>query len=471
LGALSPASLAVLPGVLSSTRAGWTDHDTRLVACALSAVVGIVVLIAVAKVHPFIALIAGSLWLGISAGLPAEETLSAFEKGVGETLGSVGVVVALGTMFGKLLADSGGADRVVSVILARAGPRGVPWAMALAAMVIGVPIFFEVGVVLLMPMILLFARKTGGSVLRVGIPALAGLSVLHGLVPPHPGPLIAAATLQADLGKTLAYGLVVALPTLVIAGPLFGELVARRIRPQPPAQLVDELVRASTANAPGFAVTIATILLPVALMLARTVVDLSGATGLARTVGGFVGRPVVAMLVSVATAMFTFGYARGAGLRKVGVMLGEGLVPIGAIVMIIGAGGGFKQTLVASGLGDAIGKAAHGSHLPPLLLGWLVAVAIRVATGSATVATITASGMMAPLALATADVGGNHAPLLALAIGAGSLFFSHVNDAGFWLVKEYFGMSVDETLRSWSAMETLISVVAILGILGLSAIL
>jgi GntP family gluconate:H+ symporter len=446
----------------------WSPHDTRLVLCALSAIAGIVALIGAGKVHPFIALMLASAWLGATAGLPTDSVVSSFEKGVGDTLGSVGLVIALGTMFGRLLADSGGADTIVSAILARAGPRGAPWAMAFAATLIGVPIFFEVGVVLLMPMVLLLARKTGGSALRVGIPALAGLSVLHGLLPPHPGPLIAASALHADLGLTFVLGLVVAVPTLVVAGPLFGERVARRIHPDPPASLVDDLARASTAQAPGFAVSLATLLLPVALMLLRTAVDLAGATGPLRSAALVVGQPVVAMLASVLVAMVTFGYRRGKSARQVGALLGDSLGPVAAIVFIIGAGGGFKQTLVSSGIGDTLGKAAESTGLPPLLLGWLVAAAIRVATGSATVATVTASGVMAPIALGLHGAG---APLLALSIGAGSLFLSHVNDAGFWLVKEYFGMTVAETLRSWSVMETLISVVALGGLLLLHAVL
>jgi GntP family gluconate:H+ symporter len=419
-------------------------------------------------VHPFIALMLASGWLGASAGLPAAGVVSAFEKGVGDTLGGVGLVIALGTMLGRLMAESGAADTVVSAMLARAGPRGAPWAMACAATLIGVPIFFEVGVVLLMPMVLLLARKTGGSVLRVGIPALAGLSVLHGLLPPHPGPLIAATTLHADLGRMFALGLVVAIPTLVLAGPVFGGFIARRIEPTPPQSLVDDLARASAGRPPGFAVSVATLLLPVALMLLRTGVDLTGATGAVRSAALVLGHPAVAMLASVLVAMATFGYRCGKNARQVGALLGESLAPVAAIVFIIGAGGGFKQTLVASGIGDTLAKAAASTGLPPLLMGWLVAAAIRVATGSATVATVTASGMMAPLA---STLHGAGAPLLALSIGAGSLFLSHVNDAGFWLVKEYFGMSVAETLRSWSVMETLISVVALAALLALRAVL
>ena len=449
--------------------ATWNDQDTRLIACALSGVFGIVVLITLAKVHPFLALMLGSGWTGLTAGLPAQQALSAFEKGAGDTLANVGVVVALGAMFGKLLADSGGAERVVSVILGRAGRRGVPWAIAVAAMLIGIPIFFEVGVVLLMPIVLLLARKTGGSVLRVGIPALAGLSVLHGLIPPHPGPLMATAMLKADLGETMAYGLLVAVPTVVIAGPLFGALISRRLELHAPAQPPTEPASATRqARSPSFAVTLAMLLLPVALMLTRAVVDLAGLHGRLPAIGRLLGDPLVAMLVTVLAATFPFGYARGASLLEVGRLLGDSLAPASGIILIIGAGGGFKQTLVSTGIGDTIGKVAQNSDLPPLLLAWLIAAAIRVATGSATVATLTAAGLMASIAPTIPSVS---LPLMALSIGAGSLFFSHVNDAGFWLVKEYFGMSVGETLKSWSAMETIISVVGMSFILALNAML
>jgi GntP family gluconate:H+ symporter len=339
--------------------------------------------------------------------------------------------------------------------------------MTLIAMLLGIPLFFEVGVVLLMPVILLMSRRSGASIVRVGIPALAGLSVMHGLVPPHPGPLIAVAALDADLGHTIGFGLLLAIPTVIVAGPLFGSWVGRRVNPEPPEGLVDQLARpreAPPAGAPGFGLTLATILLPVVLMLGRSVADLAlpKSSG-ARSWIDFFGDPLLALLASVLVAMFTFGYLRGFTRKHVESVLASSLGPIAGIVMIIGAGGGFKQMLIAGGIGNAIGKAAAGSAVSPLLLGWLIAVGIRLATGSATVATVTASGLMAPILKALP--GATSAPLVALAIGAGSLFFSHVNDAGFWLVKEYFGMTVGETIKTWSTMETILSVVGLVAVL------
>ncbi|HZU84955.1 MAG TPA: gluconate:H+ symporter [Polyangiaceae bacterium] len=453
--------LALAPG-------GASGHDLWLLGCAAAGIAGIVVLVTVAEIHPFIALIAGSAWVGLSAGAPAEDVVATFQRGVGETLGGVGVVVALGTMLGKLVAESGAADRIVSVVVARAGARGLPWAMALVAMLVGMPMFFEVGLVLLMPVIAVMSRRTGASILRVGIPALAALSVCHGLVPPHPGPLIAAAALHADVGHTILVGLIVAVPTVALAGPLFGAWCARRMDPRPPATLVDELSRREQdGEPPPFGVALATILLPVALMVARSGVEVAGARGRPPwSVVAALGHPVSAMALSVVVAMWTLARSRGTTPRALRDMLAGSLAPIAGMLMIIGAGGGFKQTLVDSGVGAAMAHAAQRSNAPGLVLGWLIAAVIRVATGSATVATVTASGIMAPLAAGLPPAG---APLLALSIGSGSLFFSHVNDAGFWLVKECFGMSVGETVRSWSTMETIISVVALACVLLLAA--
>jgi GntP family gluconate:H+ symporter len=440
----------------------WTGHDTWLVVAALAGIAMIVVLITAFKVHAFLAMIIGSGVVGLASGLRAPEVIKQFEAGFGSTLGSVGILVGLGTMLGRLLADSGGADRIVTTILGWAGDRRLPWAMTLIAMIIGIPLFFEVGVVLIMPVILLMTRRSGGSIVRVGIPALAGLSVIHGLVPPHPGPLIAVDALKADLGQTMALGLLVAIPTVIIAGPVFGAWIGARVRPEPPAELARQFARGpgdALERAPSFAVTLGTVLLPVVLMLGKALGDiLLDKTAAARAAVDFIGAPLIALLISVIVAMFSFGYLRGFSRKAVSDLLGSSLAPIAGIVLIIGAGGGFKQMLIASGVGDVVGKAAAGSSISPLLLGWLIAVGIRVATGSATVATVTASGLMAPIA---AGVPGLNLPLLALAIGAGSLFFSHVNDAGFWLVKEYFGMTVGQTIKTWSLMETLLSVVGL----------
>ena len=443
----------------------WTGHDSALLAIAGGATLGLVLLIAVVRLHPLIALVIASLALGLGSGLAPESAALAFQKGFGDTLGNVGVVLGLGAMLGRLMAESGAANRIVAIVVGRAPPRAVPWAMAGAALVIGIPMFFEIGVVLLMPMMLAAARRSGGSLLRVGIPALAALSVLHGLLPPHPAPLLCAGVLHADLGATMGLGLLVALPTAALAGPVFGTWIGRRIDPHPPEALAGP-VPSSNAGATGSSagVAFATIALPVVLMVGRTVVALTGARGPLAHAASFVGHPIVAMLTAVVASGFAFSRARGVGARRVAAIVGESLGPIGAIVMIIGAGGGFKQMLIDSGVGGAVAKAAQGSSMSPLLLAWLVAATIRVATGSATVATVSASGIIAPIvsSASSAESLGHASPaLLTLAIGAGSLFFSHVNDAGFWLVKECFGMSVGETVRSWSAMETIVSVFAL----------
>ncbi len=439
-----------------------TPHDSTLLAIAGAAIVGLALLVAVAGFHPLVALIVASLVLGLGAGVPPEATAAAFQKGFGETLGSVGAVLGLGAVLGRLMAESGAADRIVAAATRHTPPRAVPWAMAGAAFVVGVPTFFEVGVVLLLPMILAASRRAGGSVLRVAIPALAALSVLHGLLPPHPAPLLCAAAFHADLGATMALGLLVALPTAAIAGPLFGLWIARRIAPHPPDALATGTHSDSSGARGSAAVAWASIALPVGLMAARSVATLTGAQGQAALVAKFVGHPLVAMLVSVVVAGSAFAGGRGAGGRAVTELVGESLASIGGVVMIIGAGGGFKQTLVESGVGATIAKAAQAASLSPLVLAWTVSAMIRLATGSATVATVTASGILAPVLPALDHTS---PALLTLAVGAGSVFFSHVNDAGFWLVKECFGMTVGETLRSWSLMETLVSVVALAGVL------
>ncbi|WP_329051749.1 GntP family permease [Amycolatopsis sp. NBC_01488] len=448
--------------------AAWTGHDTRLITATVVAIAVIVVLITKVKLHPFLSLVLGSLVLGLAAGMPITNLIKSFSGGVGSTVASVGILIALGAMLGKLLADSGGADQIVDTVLGKARGAALPWAMALVAALIGLPMFFEIGLVMLIPVVLLAAKRTGKPLMLLGIPAVAGLSVLHGLVPPHPGPLAAAGALNANVGITLAFGLLVGIPTLVVAGPLFARVAARLVPDaEPPERLIPE--RADTDKPrPSFAATLTTVLLPVVLMLAKALSDiLLAKDSQARKILDFVGDPLIALLAAVLVGMVLLGRPAGLDRARLSTVVGESLGPIAGIMLIVGAGGGFKQTLVDAGVGDVITGLAKDAHLSPLLLGWLVAVAIRLATGSATVATVSAAGIVAPLA---AGMDPSHSALLVLAIGAGSLFFSHVNDAGFWLVKEYFGLSVGQTLKTWSVMETLISVVAIALILPLSLV-
>ncbi|MFS0717191.1 gluconate:H+ symporter [Arthrobacter sp. 1P04PC] len=443
----------------------WSGHDTQLLVVAAVGIALIVVLIAKFKLHPFLALVLGSAFVGLASGVELAKIISNFEDGVGGVLKEVGLLIALGAMLGKLLADSGGANRVVDTLLAKATGNRVVWSITLVAVIIGLPMFFEIGLVLLLPVIVLVTQRSKMPLMRIAIPALAGLSVLHGLVPPHPGPLIAISAVKAELGTTLALGLLVAVPTVIICGPLFARLAARWVPVGAPevAGGIDTRNGADLEGVkrqPSFLVTLLTIIFPVVLMLLKAVVDIvwpdPKTAPAARVFFDFVGQPLVAMTLAVLLAIVTFGYAVGFTGNKITTKIGASLGPIAAILLIVGAGGGFKQTLIGAGVGDAVKKWAEGANMSVLVLGFIVAVALRLATGSATVATVTAAGIVGPLASSLTPT---HAALLALAIGAGSLFLSHVNDAGFWLVKELFGLSVGQTFKTWSVMETLISVV------------
>ena len=484
--------------VLVAAAVNHTANSSQLVIAALLGIATVVVLIVWLKVHPFVSLILGSAVLGVVAGVSAGWTSSpASRPGSARPPAASVCSSRLGAMIGGLLTHSGGADRIVNRIVDRVSPRALPWAMGGVAALIGIPLFFEIGVVLLIPVVLLVARRSDQPVLRVGIPALAGLSVLHGFVPPHPGPLVAIANLHADLGLVLIFGLIVAIPAVIIAGPVFGSFISQRVAIAHPAPLVTAGVggretgstgmgpdddrdlglgqpqEAGTVEGPhrqpALGATVLTILLPIVLMLIRAVVDLTvddPKNGLQK-VTDVLGTPSVALLIGLIIAMFTLGTAVGFGREQISGITGGALPAIAGILLIVAAGGGFKQLLVDSGIGDLIAKWAEDANFSPLVLGWLVAVGIRLATGSATVATITAAGIVAPLA---AGLDRPTVALLALAVGAGSLFFSHVNDAGFWLVKEYFGMTVGETFKSWSVMETIISIVGLAGVLILNLV-
>ncbi|MFD4989361.1 gluconate:H+ symporter [Streptomyces sp. NPDC058374] len=444
--------------------------NAQLGIAVLAGIAVIVLLITKFKVHAFLALTIGSLALGALAGAPLDKAITSFTAGLGSTVAGVGVLIALGAILGKLLADSGGADQIVDTILARASGRAMPWAMVLIASVIGLPLFFEVGIVLLIPVVLMVAKRGNYSLMKIGIPALAGLSVMHGLIPPHPGPLVAIDAIGANLGITLALGVVVAIPTVIIAGPVFGKYAARWVDVPAPEKMIPERATDETDRRPSFAATLATVLLPVVLMLAKALVDIvvdNPEAGVQR-VFDVIGSPMIALLAAVIVGMFTLGRAAGFTKGRLSTTVEKSLAPIAGVLLIVGAGGGFKQTLIDVGIGQMILDFSESWAIPTLLLAWLIAVAIRLATGSATVATISAAGLVAPLA---ADMSASHMALLVLAIGAGSLFFSHVNDAGFWLVKEYFGLNVGQTIKTWSVMETIISVVSLIFVLLLSLVL
>jgi GntP family gluconate:H+ symporter len=445
-----------------------TAAPGRLITAALIGIALIIVLITWGKLHPFLALTVGALTTGLVAGMNTVDTVASFTAGVGSTMGGVGVLIALGAIYGKLLADSGGADRIVDTLVSRATPRSLPWIMGLIGAIIGLPMFFEVGLVLLVPVIILVARRSGVALMKIAIPTLAGLSAMHGLVPPHPGPLAAIDALGANLGLTLAFGVIVAIPAVIIAGPLFAPFAAKWVNVPVPALFESAEDEGDTLrHRPSFAATLASILLPVVLMLLKAFADIvaPGSEDLWKVVLDFLGTPVIALLLAVIVGFVVLGRPGGFDRARLNSVVGSSLGPVAGILLIVGAGGGFKQVLVDTGIGEVIASFVSGSSVSVLILAWLVAVVIRVATGSATVATITAAGILQPL---TETLDAPMVSLLVLAIGAGSVFFSHVNDAGFWLIKEYFGLSIAQTLKSWTVLECLISVVGLIGVLAIS---
>jgi GntP family gluconate:H+ symporter len=437
-------------------------------------ILALIVLIARLRLNPFISVTLVSVGLALLAGMPAPEILPAYEQGVGKTLGHIALIVALGTMLGKMMAESGGAERIARTLIARFGPKNVHWAMMLIAFCIGLPIFFEVGFVLLIPIALNVARRTGVPLLLVGLPMVAGLSVVHGLVPPHPAAMLAVHAYGADVGRTVFYALLVGLPTAALAGPVFARFVVPRVtlpahNPMEAALLDEGHSRIPDDQLPGFGITLATLLLPVLLMLLGGWADQIATPGSPLNHGlRFIGHSVVALLLATLMSFITLGLLRGFNRDQILKFSQECLAPTAAITLLVGAGGGLNGILVHTGVASEIIGLSQRFDLSPLLMGWTMAALMRIATGSATVAMTTASGIVAPIAAA---MGYAHPELLVLATGAGSVVLSHVNDGGFWLVKEYFNMSVAQTFKTWTVLETLISVTALLLVVGLSMVL
>ncbi|WP_233832077.1 GntT/GntP/DsdX family permease [Paraburkholderia sp. ZP32-5] len=457
-------------------------HGSMLLIYALIAIALLILMITRFKVYPFLVLIIVSLLLGLVAGMPMQTIVKSFETGNGNTLGHIAIVVGLGTMLGKMMAESGGAERVATTLINWFGEKHIHWAMMVVAIIVGLPVFFEVGFVLLIPIAFNVAKRTNKSLLLVGLPMVAGLSVVHGLIPPHPAALLAVQAYHADIGKTIAYGLIVGIPCAIVAGPLFALLVSRHIQLPKENALAAQFLGSDANNGngakaatpkrelPSFGITLVTILLPVVLMLVGSWADLVfEPKTLPNDLLRFFGNTDVALLTAVLVSFWTFGASRGFNREQIQKFCGECLAPIAGITLIVGAGGGFGRVLMDSGISKEITNVATALHMSPLLFGWLVAAMIRLATGSATVAMTTACGIVAPIALA----GGVQVKpeLMVLATGSGSLIFSHVNDGGFWLIKEYFGMTVGQTFKTWSLLETIISLLGLALTFALAAVL
>ncbi|MGA2998510.1 GntP family permease [Bradyrhizobium sp.] len=448
-----------------------TESDIQLLLTALGGVALLVTLIVTRiRLHPLIALLVVSLAVGIAAGMDIGSIAGATVDGAGRTLGVVGIVIALGAMLGKILADSGVTEAIADSILSRSSDNRLPWAMAFAAFIVGIPMFFEVGLVVLLPLIFSVARKLeskgtvkGSPYVLIGVPVIAALASLHGMVPPHPGPLTAIATLKTSVGPTMVYGFIAAIPAIVLAGPIYARFISPRMSVRPDQGLLDQFT-SSGAGASGttrapIGIGILAVLMPAILMLANTLGEtllLKGSWG--AKVTAFLGDPLIAMLAGVLFASITLVYLRGGSTEKLRDSLGASLKPIAGILLIIAGGGAFQQILVKAKVGDAIVHLTQHFSLPPLLLGWLIAMLLSVSTGSATVGIVGAAGLLAPLA--TADPSLN-LPLLALAIGSGSLFFNYANHAGFWLVKESFGMTMGEATKTISVVQSIVALVGL----------
>jgi GntP family gluconate:H+ symporter len=427
----------------------------------------VVILITWMRMPAFLALATGSLGVGLAARMPLADIPRAFQSGVGDTLGFVAMVIGLGTIIGKLLAESGGAVVVSSALIRTLGERRLDWALLLSGFIIGLPVFFQVGLVLLAPVMFTLSRQTGTPLLQLGLPLVAGLSTAHGLVPPHPGPLAAIERLGADPGLTLLYSLIVGLPVAVLSGPPFGRFISRRVHAEPGA-MAEQLAGASTSlRAPSLGVTLLTILMPVLLMLAASLAHATLPDSRMRSALELAGTPLMAMMLSTLLALYTFGRACGFDRVRILMFAEESLPPIASVLLVVGAGGGFGRVLDIAGVDTAIAQAMGGLRLSPLVLGWVIACVLRLSVGSATVAVVTAASIIAPIAAAMPGV---NRELMVVAIGAGSLIAGHVNDGGFWLVKEYLNMTVPQTLGTWTVLETIIAIAGLAGVLALALV-
>ena len=426
------------------------------------AILALVLLVAWGKVHPFLAFILVSAGAALALGMPPADVAGAVRKGIGAALGNLAIVIVAGAMLGKLVVESGAAQRIAQGLVAVCGERRMAWAMAATGFIVGIPLFYGVGFVLLVPIIFACIGRYRLPPLVVAMPALAAMSVAHGLLPPHPAPTALVAAFKADLGKTLLYGLVVAVPSLIIAGPLFSRFLAAV--PAAPLEGFQGKMLAPD-KLPGTAVSIFTALLPAVLLVIATMLQWRVPPDTqAASVVKFLADPDLVMILTLGLAAVTLGTMRGKTIPEVMGTYTAAINDVASILLMIGGSGAFKEVLVQTGVDKAIAASLGVLPLEPLILAWLVTASIRVCVGSATVAGLTAAGLLAPIV----EAGGVDPNLMVLAIGAGSLALSHVNDGAFWMFKEYFQVSLVDTLKTWTVMETIVSVVGLIGVLVLS---
>lgn len=424
-------------------------------------IIGIVLLILLitwAKFNPFLSFIIVSIVIGLLNGMNMIAIMDSLQKGMGDLLGSIIVILGLGAMLGKLVADSGAAQKIATSLMNAFGKKYLMWALVLTAFIVGIPLFYNVGFVLMVPLIITLSRKYNIPAVFIGVPMLAALSVTHGYLPPHPSPTALVSQYHADLGITMLYGFLVAVPAIIIAGPVFA-LTLKKIRSNPLETFAGKDI--PDAELPGLFNSMFTAFLPVILIALGTIVKLTvHSENLFTKIIAAISDPSIAMILTVLYGIYSLGLKRGKKMKEVTNSLTDAVKEIAMIIFIIGGAGGLKQILTDTGISDQIAAALQHLNVHPLLAAWSIAAIIRVCLGSATVAGFTAAGIVAPLIVTT----GVDPNLMVLATGAGSLMFSHVNDGGFWLFKEYFNLSFKDTLKTWSLMETIVSVVGLIAV-------
>jgi Gnt-I system high-affinity gluconate transporter len=421
----------------------------------------LILLITYFKINAFLAFLIVSVLVGLLLGISPATIMGSVQKGVGDMLGSLVIVIVSGAMLGKLVADSGAAQQIAESMVRIFGAKYMHWALVITGFTIGIPLFYNVGFVLVIPLIFSIAYQYKLPAVYTGLPMLASLSVTHGFLPPHPSPTALVAQFDADMGTTLFYGIIIGIPTVIIAGPVFAKAIRNINAPIPKTFQSGELPK---EKLPTLANSAFSSLLPVILIAITTIIAPQFKEGSSYAIMKFAGDPATVMLVSLAIATVTLGLNQGMDMKRVMNIYAESVKDIAMILLIMGGAGALKQILIDSGVSGEIATRLSTLDIHPLILGWLIAVFIRICVGSATVAGLTAAGIIAPL-LANMNTDPN---LMVLSIGAGSLFFSHVNDTGFWMFKEYFNLSIKDTMRSWSLMETIVAVMGLLGVLALN---
>ena len=430
----------------------------------IAGILVLIILVVVVKLDTFISFLLVSIALGIACGMDVRSISSAIQKGIGNILGSLVIILGFGAMLGKLVADSGAAQQITASLTKLFGIKYMQWGMSLAGLIIGIPLFYTAGFIIVVPLIFAIASTTRLPLLYIGVPMLSALSVAHGFLPPHPSPTAIAEQLHASISKTLIYGIIVAIPTIVLAGPLFAKTL-RKYKPSPSNNIL-QIRTIPVEELPGIGISLVTALMPVILLTCTALFLLwIPSTTLLGKILGFLGDPNIAMLVSVLVAIYFLGMKRGNKIPAIMKQLEDAFKSIAVLLLIIGGSGAFMQIMSEGGVNVYIGQILQEMQLSPLVLGWLIAAIIRVCIGSATVAGLTTVGIMLPILGVHDHI---HPELMVLSIGAGSLMFSHVNDGGFWIFKEYFNLTIKETFMTWTVMETIVSITGLIFVLILN---